>query len=92
MITQIAIIKNKENSLTADEIVEMIGDKTIPILWVSDGGQYCLIPKEVIQNLLDLREGLQQAQASEYKAPTLQWVREQGIKVDDKIGRILTGE
>lgn len=87
-----AIIKSKESSLTASEIVETTNNQAIPILWINSEGRYCLLSKEVVQNLLDLHEPLRQAQDPEYKSPTLQIVWSQGVEVDGRVGRILAGE
>lgn len=93
-LKQYTVIKNKSDVLTADMIIEAIGDQIVPvlILWIGSEGRYCLLPEEAIQNLLELHEGLQQAKDPEYKTPTLQIVWSQGTEVDGRVGRILAGD
>jgi len=50
-----------------------------------------LIPKEVVQNAIDFSKMLQQ-DLGKCKPPKLSFTWEQGIPVDNKIGRILMGE
>lgn len=92
MIAQIAIIRNKENSLTIEQIIEAIDGQAVPILWAGNEGRFRLLPQAVVQNLLDLHEGLQQTQDPEYKTPQLFLVWSQGIEISNDIGRILAGE
>ena len=92
MIAKYLIIKNPENILPADEIIAEINNQAVPILWVGSEGRFRLIPKEIVQNLLDLHEALQQAKDSEYKSPPLQIVWSQGIEINNEIGRILLDE
>ena len=92
MIVQIAVIKSKENILSADELIAEVNNQAIPILWISSEGRFFLVPKEIVDNLLGLHEGLQQTQDPEYKSPPLQIVRDQGIEIDNAIGKILAGE
>lgn len=88
-----AIIKSKENSLTVSEIIEVTGGQAMPLLWIGSEGRYCLLPKEVIQNLLELHGSLQQAKDLDFDyGPTLQIVWSQGIEINNGIGRILADE
>ena len=91
-LKQYAIIKSQENILSADEVIAGMSEQAVPILWVSSEGRFYLIPKEIIQNLIDLHEALQQTKDSEYKLPPLRIVRDQGIEVSNEIGRILLNE
>ena len=92
MIIQVAVIKSKENILSADELIAEINNQAISILWIGNEGRFRLIPKEIVQNLLDLHEGLQQTQDPEYKSPPLQIVWSQGIEIGNEISRILLDE
>ena len=91
-LKQYAIIKNQENILSADEVIAGVGEQVVSVLWVSSEGRCRLLPKEIIQNLLDLHEALQQAKDSEYKSPPLQIAWSQGIEIGNEISRILLDE
>ncbi len=65
--------------------------KIIPILWCQDG-EYRVFPKEVLANAIDII-GLHRGHYSEKTTiqPAYVWW-EQGIPVDNLVGRALSGE
>lgn len=87
-----AIVKSKENSLTADEIIEITGGQAMPLLWIGSEGRYYLVSRPVIQNLLELHESFKQTQDSEYKLPPLQVTKSQGAEISSDVGKILADE
>lgn len=66
--------------------------RVLPILWCKDG-EYRVFPKEILANALDV-SGLQGAHYSD-KNTKIQHAQiwwEQGVPVDNQVGRILSGE
>lgn len=86
------IYKDPHNTMVIDKsILEKItGLGTIPMLWCRDG-LFCVIPKEVIQNAIDLAESYRQTDLK-CAAPiiTIRW--SQGIPINNLAGRALVGE
>lgn len=61
-----------------------------PLLWCRDG-EFCLIPKEVIQNAVDLYEMSRQEDSRRLQPPVV-IVWSQGIPISNLAGRALIGE
>jgi len=61
-----------------------------PILWCRDG-EFRLIQKEVVLNLIDLAESFAKAQGNTTN-PQLQIIWSQGIPISNQAGRALVGE
>lgn len=64
--------------------------RALPTLW-NRGGEYRLIPKEVVQNAIDSFE-IYNKMTSKTTYPVVCIYWEQGVPVDNQVGRILTGE
>ena len=88
----IFVFKDPHDTMVIDKsILEKItGLGTIPMLWCRDG-LFCVVPKEVIQNAIDLTESYQQTDLK-CTAPiiTIRW--SQGIPISNLAGRVLIGE
>ena len=86
------IYKDPHDTMVIDKsILEKItGFGTIPMLWCRDG-LFCVIPKEVIQNAIDLAESYRQTDLK-CATPiiTIRW--SQGIPISNLAGRALIGE
>jgi len=61
-----------------------------PLLWCRDG-EFCLIPKEVIQNAVDLHEMSRQEDSRRLQPPVV-IVWSQGIEISNLAGRALINE
>jgi len=81
-------------------IVNELNDKikiwfitALPIIWNRDG-QFCIIPKEVVQNAMDLHEMHQHADLADLKVtvPIISIMWSQGIPISNLAGRALVGE
>ena len=86
------IIKEPSDTFCADGIVlDLATDKkTVPILWCRDG-MFCLIPKEIIQNAIDVSGSLRDINLKR-TPPKLYFFWNQGIPVSNQAGRALLGE
>ena len=86
------IYKDPHDTMIIDKVIleKITGLGTIPMLWCRDG-LFCVIPKEVIQNAIDLAESYRQTDLK-CAAPiiTIRW--SQGILINNQAGRVLIGE
>jgi hypothetical protein len=64
--------------------------KALPILWCR-GGEYRLIPKEVVQNAITLISDFNKKHNKTTVSPIVAIYWDQGIPVINQVGRILTG-
>lgn len=63
---------------------------SLPILWNRDG-EFCVIPKAVVQNAIDLHKTYTQ-QKFKIVVPIITIMRSQGIPINNAAGRALLGE
>lgn len=86
------VFKDPHNQIIIDKsILEKItGFGTMPMLWCRDG-EYCVVPKEVIQNAIDLHEMAQQEDSKRLQ-PSIVIVWSQGVPISNLAGRALVGE
>ncbi len=64
--------------------------RVLPILW-NRGGEYRLVPKEVVQNAINNFE-IYNKMTSKTVHPVVCIYWDQGVPIDNQVGRILTGE
>ena len=85
------IIKESGSSLFVDKAILDLatGGEIDPILWCQNG-LFCLIPKEVVQNAIDLSKSFQHP--NRRIPPKLCFVWGQGIPISNLAGRVLIGE
>ncbi len=86
------VFKDPHDTMIIDKsILEKITDfGAVPMLWCRDG-LFCVIPKEVIQNAMDLAESYQQTDLKcTPPVITIRW--SQGIPINNQAGRALIGE
>ena len=86
------IIKDSYHLLCVDKTVFGMATADIaePILWCCDG-LFCLIPKEVVQNIIDSNRMSQQIDLK-CTPPKLYFHWSQGIPISNLAGRALMGE
>ncbi len=65
--------------------------KALPILWCR-GGSYVLVPKEVVQNGIDSVEIYTKMSKKGSFTPVVCIYWNQGVPIDNRVGRILSGE
>ncbi len=86
------VFKDPHDEIIIDKAIleKITGLGTIPMLWCR-GGLFCVIPKEVIGNAIDLAESYRQTDLK-CAAPiiVIQW--SQGIPISNLAGRALIGE
>ena len=86
------VFKDPHDTMVIDKfILERITDfGAMPMFWCRDG-LFCVIPKEVIQNAINLAKSFRQTDLK--RTPpiiTIQW--SQGIPISNQAGRALIGE
>jgi len=88
----IFVYKDLHDTMVIDKsILEKItGLGTTSMLWCRDG-LFCIIPKEVIQNAIDLAESYRQTDLK-CAAPIIIIRWSQGIPISNLAGRALVGE
>ena len=65
--------------------------KALPILWCR-GGSYVLVPKEVVQNAISSVEIYNKMASKQKTSPMVCIYWNQGVPIDNRVGRILLGE
>ncbi|KKN69765.1 hypothetical protein LCGC14_0437110 [marine sediment metagenome] len=85
-------IKESGDTIFLAEVLldALTGGEINPVLWCRDG-QFRLVPKEVIQNAVNLYETLRQ-QEVKVKIPATIILWSQGIPINNAAGRALIGE
>jgi len=97
MIIKIFVTKEPNDKLFiskehAREIIRPDFDEiTMPILWCRDG-LFRFIPKEVIQNVYELRKSILEAKNLKRLQPPIVIMWSQGIPISNQTGRALVGE
>lgn len=88
----IFVFKDSHDEIIINKFIleKITGFGTGPLLWSRDG-EYCIMPKEVIQNVLDLAKSFQQTDLKR-TPPVITIMWSQGIPVNNAVGRILIGE
>ena len=64
--------------------------RALPILWCR-GGEYRLVPKEVVQNAIESVDVYKKVASKRSCAPQVCIYWDQGIPVTNQVGRILAG-
>lgn len=84
------VVKDPHDKIFIDKVIleKITGLGTIPILWCRDGN-YCLIPKEVVKNAIELSE---LPPPTKRTIPKLFFAWDQGISMSNAAGRALLGE
>lgn len=78
-------IRDSENRITISSNVK----RALPILWCR-GGEYRLVPKEVVQNAIEfVSYHRKMADKTTHPQVCIYW--DQGIPITNQAGRILTG-
>lgn len=86
------VFKDPHDTMIIDKsILEKItGLGTIPLLWCRDG-EYCVIPKEVVQNAISVVNSFSyMSDETMHPEVHIQW--SQGIPINNQAGRALVGE
>lgn len=86
------VFKDPHNTMIIDKVIleKITGLGTIPMLWCCDGN-YCVVPKEVIDNAINNCKSFQQTDLK--RTPpivTISW--SQGIPISNLAGRAMVGE
>jgi hypothetical protein len=79
-------IRDSENRITVSSSIK----RALPILWCR-GGEYRLIPKEVVQNAINSVKFYNKMMNKATRSPVVCIYWNQGIPVTNQVGRILTG-
>jgi hypothetical protein len=80
-------IRDNENRITIRTNIK----KALPILWCR-GGEYRLVPKEVVQNAIDSVKIYSRMMNKATASPMVCIYWDQAIPITNQVGRILTGE
>ena len=64
---------------------------SLPIVWNRDG-EFCVIPKAVVQNMLDSMAMYNKLSSNKTTNPVIAIMWSQGIKISNLAGRALIGE
>lgn len=80
-------IRDSEDRITIRSNVK----RALPILW-NRGGEYRLVPKEVVQNAMNSVAVYAKMTGKKTACPVVCIYWDQGVPVDNQVGRMLTGE
>lgn len=80
-------IWDNENRITIRSNIK----KALPILWCR-GGEYRLVPKEVVQNAMGSVKIFSKMMSKQKACPVICIYWDQGIPITNQVGRILTGK
>lgn len=86
------ICKGPEETIGIDKTIleKITGLGTVPLLWNRDG-EYRLVPKEVVQNAISVVNSFSYLNSKTMRPGVcIYW--NQGVPVNNQVGRILTGE
>ena len=79
-------VRDNENRITISSNVK----RALPILWCR-GGEYRLMPKEVVQNAMDSIKVYSKMMSKATVSPVVCIYWDQGIPITNQAGRILAG-
>lgn len=86
----IVVIELSDKIIMDDYLEGLLNNRAHRILWFRKG-LFCMIPKEIIQNALDLIDAYVKS-SRKTKSPIITITWDQGIPVDPKVGYALMGE
>ena len=86
------MVKDPHDTLFIDEddVDKLTDDGINPILWCRNG-LFCLIPKEVIQNAMNIFVMFRQTEVK-FSPPVISFLWSQGIPISNLAGRALVRE
>ncbi|MCK5615817.1 hypothetical protein KAR91_78865 [Candidatus Pacearchaeota archaeon] len=86
------VFKDPHDEMIIDKVIleKITGLGTIPMLWCRSG-DYCVIPKEVVQNAMNSAKSFQQTDLKR-TPPVITIMWSQGIPISNLAGRALVGE